>query len=96
MLTKMSEQEIEGALKDVPDWSEMSGEIQRTFEFPDFVSSMAFVQRIADEAERVQHHPNILIRYNKVTLSVNTHDAGGITHKDFDLARFADRVSSEN
>lgn len=70
-------------------WREEKGQIQRTFQFKDFVASMAFVEKIAAYAERVQHHPDILIRYNRVTLSVNTHDAapgGALTEKDMALA----------
>jgi 4a-hydroxytetrahydrobiopterin dehydratase len=54
---------------------------------------MAFVERIAGRAEAVQHHPDILIRYSRVTLSLSTHDAGGITEKDFDFARAADALA---
>ena len=60
--------------------------IQRTYQFSDFVKAMGFVGKVADAAEKNQHHPDILIRYNKVTLTLSTHDAGGITMKDFDLA----------
>ena len=90
MPAKMSEDEIKTALKAVPDWSELNGEIQRTFQFDDFKASMAFVNKIADAAEAAEHHPDILVRYNKVTLTVSTHDAGGITQNDFDLAKQAD------
>lgn len=89
-LTKFDETQVEDALKEVPEWSEINGEIQRTYQFDDFVQSMAFVNKVADAAESAQHHPDILIRYNKVTISVSTHDAGGITVKDFDLAKQAD------
>lgn len=89
-MEKLSESEIKSGLESAPEWSEVGGEIQRTFQFDDFAASMAFVQKIADYAERVQHHPDILIRYNKVTLTVSTHDAGGITRNDFDLAKAAD------
>lgn len=51
---------------------------------------MRFVNRVAEYAEKVQHHPDILVRYNKVTISVSTHDAGGITEKDFALAKAVD------
>jgi 4a-hydroxytetrahydrobiopterin dehydratase len=54
---------------------------------------MAFVQAVAAHAEAVQHHPDILIRYSRVTLSLSTHDAGGITEKDFDFARAADGLA---
>jgi len=90
MPTKLSDREVSQGLERSPDWSEVSGEIQRTFQFADFKRSMGFVNKIADYAERVGHHPDILIRYNKVTLTVSTHDAGGITAQDFELAEFCD------
>ena len=55
---------------------------------------MAFVEEVAAHAEAVQHHPDILIRYSRVTLSLSTHDAGGITDKDFDFAAKADAIAS--
>jgi len=91
-LTKLTEHQIAAALDARPEWSEAGGVIQRTFQFRDFVHAMKFVTKIADLAEQKQHHPDILIRYNKVTLSLSTHDAGGITHKDFDFAADADAV----
>lgn len=83
---KMSDAEVKTTLESLPDWNEVGGELQRTFQFDDFVRSMAFVNRVADAAEAARHHPDILIRYNKVTLTLSTHDAGGITAKDFALA----------
>jgi 4a-hydroxytetrahydrobiopterin dehydratase len=95
MMTKLSDAEIQASLGQLPDWTELNGAIQRTFQFPDFIASMTFVNRVADEAERRQHHPDILIRYNKVTMTLSTHDAGGITAKDFDLAAVIDRLARE-
>ena len=92
---KLSDQQIAQQIENVPEWDELNGEIQRTYQFPDFNASIAFVNKIADYAERVQHHPDILIRYNKVTLTVSTHDAGGITEKDFDLASAADGFAGQ-
>ncbi len=89
-MLKLSEAEVQSSLAEFPEWTEINGEIQRTFQFDDFVSAMRFVNTIAEIAEREQHHPDILTRYNKVTLTVSTHDAGGITEKDFALARSAD------
>ncbi len=89
-LVKMNEEQIAAGLETHSDWVELNSQIQRTFEFVDFVAAMKFVNQIADYAESVQHHPDVLIRYNKVTLSVSTHDASGITIKDFDLATKAD------
>ena len=85
-MQKLSESEISDQLSKNPEWAEVNGEITRTFLFDDFVASIAFVNSVAGYAETAQHHPDILIRYNKVTLTVSTHDAGGITQKDFDLA----------
>lgn len=95
MAEKLTDAQIESELANSPEWGETSGEIQRTFQFPDFRSSIAFVDALAEYAERVRHHPDILIRYNKVTVSVSTHDAGGVTVKDFALAQEADRIASE-
>ena len=89
-MEKMSEAEIAAALPQVPEWSELNGAIQRTFQFKDFVEAMKFVNEVAAQAEREQHHPNILIRWNKVTLTLSTHDSGGITSKDFELAKRVD------
>ncbi len=91
-LGKLSEDQIEAQLENYPEWAELNGQIQRTFQFGDFDQSIGFVNRIAEYAEQVQHHPDILIRYDKVTLTVSTHDAGGITHKDFEFARTVDAM----
>lgn len=92
-LTKLSDAEITARLEDLAEWSQPGEEIQRTYRFKDFVEAMAFVQAVASHAEAVQHHPDILIRYSRVTLSLSTHDAGGITDKDFDFARTADGLA---
>lgn len=89
-MQKLNEDQIQAELAKLPEWSETGEAIQRTYGFQDFVQSMGFVTRVAEEAERSQHHPDILIRYNKVTLTLSTHDAGGITMKDFHLAGKAD------
>lgn len=88
----LTEQEITDHLATIPEWSEINGAIQRTYQFKDFARAMAFVNKVAQAAEQVQHHPDILIRWNKVTLTLSTHDAGGITEKDFDMAARADRL----
>jgi 4a-hydroxytetrahydrobiopterin dehydratase len=87
---RLSEPQIAEKLRALPDWSESGGVIQRTYQFKDFLASMKFVHAVATLAEKRQHHPDILIRWNKVTLSLSTHDAGGITQRDFDLARECD------
>lgn len=92
-IEKLNEAQLAAELEKHPDWSEVGGKIQRTFQFPTFVDSIEFIKKLAAYAERVQHHPDILIRYDKVTLTVSTHDAGGLTQKDFDLAEESDRLS---
>jgi 4a-hydroxytetrahydrobiopterin dehydratase len=94
-LLKLRDAEIEARLETLPEWSQPGEEIQRTFRFDDFVQAMTFVERVAERAEAVQHHPDILIRYSRVTLSLSTHDAGGITEKDFDFAAAADALAVE-
>ncbi len=85
---RLADQEIEARLASLPRWKlAATGAITATWEFRDFVVAMQFVNQVAALAERAQHHPDIDIRWNKVTLSLSTHDAGGITAKDFDLAR---------
>ena len=88
----LSDPEIKSRLVTVPDWQIESGELVRTFLFKDFRASLAFVNKVADIAENAGHHPDIDIRYNKVRLALVTHDAGGITQKDFDLAAAADKL----
>jgi len=89
-MEKLSEDKIEQKLEEFAEWSLSGDAIQRTFNFDDFVGAIQFVNRIADLAEQQQHHPDIMIRYNKVTLTLSTHDAGGLTEKDFDFARATD------
>lgn len=82
----LSATEIDSRLRSLSGWELDKGEITRTFLFPDFRGSLAFVNRAGELAEAAGHHPDIDIRYNKVKLALVTHDAGGLTAKDFNLA----------
>jgi 4a-hydroxytetrahydrobiopterin dehydratase len=82
-----SAEEIEKNLVEVPEWKLEAGAITRRFEFGDFGEAMSFVNSVARVAERAGHHPDIDIRYNKVTLALSSHDAGGITESDFAVAK---------
>jgi 4a-hydroxytetrahydrobiopterin dehydratase len=73
-------------LSQLPGWQIESGELVRTFQFKDFVAALQFVNRVGELAEQAGHHPDIDIRYNRVRLALISHDAGGLTEKDFDLA----------
>jgi 4a-hydroxytetrahydrobiopterin dehydratase len=83
---------VSAALKKAPLWERRGTEIRRTFEFKGFPGSIGFVNRVARAAERSDHHPDIDVRWNKVTLALSTHSEGGITEKDFSLARACDRI----
>jgi 4a-hydroxytetrahydrobiopterin dehydratase len=87
-----SDSETKSRLVSVPDWQIEAGELVRTFLFKDFRASLAFVNKVGEIAENAGHHPDIDLRYNKVRLALVTHDSGGITQKDFDLAAAADKL----
>jgi 4a-hydroxytetrahydrobiopterin dehydratase len=95
IMTKLTDGQIEAALANRPEWAHVGEAIQRTYQFKDFVVAMKFVDQVALAAEQAQHHPDMLIRYSKVTLTLATHDAGGITEKDFALAARADELATK-
>lgn len=92
MMAALADREIRSKLVAIPDWQIESGELVRIFLFKDFKASLKFVNEVGALAEQAGHHPDIDIRYNKVRLGLVTHDAGGITDKDFDLAAKADKL----
>lgn len=79
-------------LSALPQWSLEAGELVRHCTFENFVQSMQFVNSVAELAEGAGHHPDIDIRYNKVRLALISHDAGGLTERDFDLAAAIDSL----
>ncbi|HAB15553.1 MAG TPA: 4a-hydroxytetrahydrobiopterin dehydratase [Verrucomicrobiota bacterium] len=85
--------EIRASLASVPEWTRRGSVIRRTFEFADFLAAMKFVNAVARAAEKAQHHPDIDIRWNRVTLALTTHDAGGLTNLDFALAARANALA---
>jgi 4a-hydroxytetrahydrobiopterin dehydratase len=89
-LVKLDEFKIISALAALPSWQRNGEIISRTFQFKDFSAALKFVNDVGQIAEQVQHHPDIDIRWNKVTLALTTHDAGGLTEKDFAMARQCD------
>jgi 4a-hydroxytetrahydrobiopterin dehydratase len=90
---KFDEARIFLALASVPDWKLQDAVISRTFQFKDFPAAMKFADAIGQLAEEEWHHPDIDIRWNKVTLALTTHDSGGLTEKDFALAKKFDALS---
>ena len=90
----LSENEIQAQLRDAPLWKRNGNEITRTFVLPSFAESIRFVNKIAAHADQVDHHPDILVQYTKVTLNLSTHDAGGLSERDFASAQKADELFS--
>jgi len=84
--------EINEQLQARPDWAKQGKTIGRSFQFAGFPDSIEFVRHVARKAQKANHHPDIDIRFDKVTLALSTHDEGGITEKDFALAAQADEI----
>ncbi len=91
-MKKLPAAKIRAALAHLPDWRKSGQQIRRTFQFQNFVAAIRFVNGVARLAEAAGHHPDITVRWNKVTLTLTTHDAGGLTRKDFALARKLDAL----
>ena len=89
----LSPDQANACLASVPEWEIVNGELVRTFQFKDFRAALGFVDRVGELAEEAGHHPDIDIRYNRVRLALVTHDVGGLTAKDFDLASRADSAA---
>lgn len=92
-MPRLAPSEIKAALVALPAWTRKGSVIRRTYEFADFVAAMKFVNAVARAAEKAGHHPDVDIRWNRVTLALTTHDAGGLTEKDFALAAQCDRLA---
>jgi len=82
----LQDSEIQQALQQLPGWKKNGNAIERGFQFGNFVQAMEFVNRLAEAAEAFNHHPDILISYNKVTLTLVSHDSGGVTQRDIKMA----------
>ena len=93
MAKRLTEQEIQAQLQQLPGWSREQGAIRKQYTLAGFPDAIAFVTRLAFDAEAADHHPDILINYKRVTLTYSTHSEGGLTQKDFDGARQADAVA---
>lgn len=90
---KLSREDIDQRMKTLSGWLLQGDEIQKQYTFKDFLQAIAFVNRIAPEAQAADHHPDIEIHYKRVTLTYSTHSEGGLTDKDFAGAAAADRLA---
>ena len=88
----LSDNEIESRLADLEGWERRGEAIEKTFELADFVESVRFVDKLVEPAEDMGHHPDLSISWNKVSVSITNHAAGGLTANDFELARRIDAI----
>jgi 4a-hydroxytetrahydrobiopterin dehydratase len=93
MAVKLERQQVAEQLQRLQHWTLQGDQIERLLTFENFVDSMIFVNRVAEIAEEESHHPEIRIVYNRVTLALTTHDAGGLTQKDFQMAQRIDALA---
>src|SRR5687768_14779454 len=94
MRRTLGDDELAGALASLPGWEQRGNAIARTFTFPAFMDGIAFVNRVAHAAEAADHHPDVDIRWTRVTCALSTHDAGGVTAADVRLAAEIDRIAA--
>jgi 4a-hydroxytetrahydrobiopterin dehydratase len=93
MAQTLSDTEIQQRLSELSDWTLQGKEIQCVRKFNDFIEAIGFVNRLVEPAETAGHHPDITISYNKVTITLTTHDAGGLTEKDFEVAKIISQIN---
>jgi 4a-hydroxytetrahydrobiopterin dehydratase len=92
MPVKLERQRVAEQLQKLSNWTLQGDQIERLFVLENFVDAMIFVNKVAEIAEEEGHHPDIRILYNRVTLTLSTHDAGGLTQKDFQMAHRIDSL----
>jgi 4a-hydroxytetrahydrobiopterin dehydratase len=91
---KLSDVEIQRALSSLQGWTRRGDSLTKTFQFRTFMDAMKVVNAVAEEAERRNHHPDIDIRYSRLTFTLSTHDAGGITQADLELGAAIEKLAS--
>ena len=95
MAEKLSQEDISAALNDLPGWSLVNDKLSREFKFANFVEAFGFMTSAAIEAEKMNHHPEWFNVYSKVIVDLTTHEAGGITELDLELARKMNELSGD-
>ena len=93
MRTKLSDLEIRRALGALPGWSRKGEAVAKTYSFARFADGIRFVDQVAELADSMNHHPDIDVRYTNITFTLSTHDAGGITQRDLDLAKAIEQAA---
>ena len=90
----LTDAEIQQALTSLSGWQRNGEAIQRVFRFPDFKAAMQFVNKVAEKAEQANHHPDIDIRYNTITMALVSHDSGGVTQRDVRMAETINKIAA--
>ncbi|MDH6197620.1 4a-hydroxytetrahydrobiopterin dehydratase [Mycobacterium frederiksbergense] len=88
----LSNDQVDAALPDLPGWERAAGAVRRSIKFPTFLDGIDAVRQVAELAEQKDHHPDIDIRWRTVTFALVTHSAGGITHRDIEMAKEINRI----
>ncbi len=96
MVNVLTQDELDTELQTIPGWAGDTNAIARTFAAPEFLTGIRFTSAVADAAEQANHHPDIDIRWRKVTMRLATHSEGGVTGKDVELARQIDMIASQH
>ncbi|MDX2254089.1 MAG: 4a-hydroxytetrahydrobiopterin dehydratase [Pseudanabaenaceae cyanobacterium bins.39] len=91
-VSKSSEVEISAAIAQLSGWSVVDGKLQKNYKFRDFVEAFGFISKVAIVSDKMGHHPELFNVYNKVRIDLTTHDAGGISALDFELAQKIDKL----
>jgi 4a-hydroxytetrahydrobiopterin dehydratase len=92
-MARLNDEEIDERLQDLDGWERHGEAIRKHYEGDDFASSVALVNRLTPVAEEMNHHPDLEVSWNKVTVTISTHSEGGLTSNDFELARRIDGVA---
>ncbi len=96
MAKKLTKEEVSAGLGDLPGWSLNHGKLRREFKFANFTEAFGFMTSAAIEAEKMNHHPEWFNVYNKVVIDLTTHDAGGVTKLDFELAGKMNKLAKDS
>lgn len=96
MAATLSQTEIDEALRSLPGWTQQDNALVADFTFTDFSDALVFVNTVGSEAEQVNHHPDIDIRYNKVRMLLTSHDSGGVTRRDTRMARRITEIHAQS
>ena len=94
-LPKLSDEEVRQAIQNLPGWQVVNGKLHREYKFPDFTHAFGFMTMAAIGIEKLNHHPEWFNVYNRVTVDLTTHDSGGITKNDLDLASLLEGIATK-